>query len=563
MANDVSIWVRIRDGFTAGLKRAGAAINRFGAGAVDVFRRVGLAAAGIGAAIAGAAVYFLKAFSAQESAEVRLRAALMSTGQEVDALVAKYKDLANTIQDRTAQGDEETLKLIGLATQYGVTASQMERAVNIQLALSAAGVENTAAMKMAANAVQGNYSALTRYIPQLKTANTEAEKQKALADFTATGLDVQSKMLSTNAGRWAELKGRLGDASEALGSIISDGGGVSGVMAMISEKIKGVTASIQDWASSGGWGRAKDSVREIWIAVRLVFSNIVDYAVGSWRIAAGATQDFVNGVAAGMVNLWRRIQATWINGTENIKALFAAVWHKVTHPMSDFKMPSMKPLLDGFTAIEIESDKMGEAMRDMADDVAANEKKAAEEVAEIWKQAADREAEMTAKRIADEKKASESAVKLARQEMTERAKSFIGLEKIRAAISKAAGMAAERNAKDAIDNAKKAADAALLLNRPEGFAQRMQGFIDRRKEAEASEKENAAIAAREKRILAKQDRGIKIASSDRAFLKDLEAFRAAEAEAKKQAALAEKAEAHLARIVEQNEANLKASGGPR
>jgi hypothetical protein len=120
--------------------------------------------------------------------------------------------------------------------------------------------------------------------------------------------------------------------------------------------------------------------------------------------------------------------------------------------------------------------------------------------------------------------------------------------------------AATKQATDIQNRAKAAGDRALFLNRPQTFNERLQGFIERREAARESEKENRKALEREGRLREKQARGIGLSNRDAKFLKDIEAFRAAEKEAARQAAIAEKAEKHLEVIKDKIEKTLQAAG---
>ena len=75
------------------------------------------------------------------------------------------------------------------------------------------------AMKMIANAFEGNYQMLARYIPALRTAKTEAEKMAILQEAMASGFQMATAEGETFGGRLEQLNNAQGDFLETLGQI--------------------------------------------------------------------------------------------------------------------------------------------------------------------------------------------------------------------------------------------------------------------------------------------------------------------------------------------------------
>ena len=197
-SKDVSIWVRVKDGFSRKLDAAKAKFKSFSGGLVKAAKAASIGFAALGAALIGS----IKVYSKQQDAERLLSSALRMTGQDVDSLMDKYKQLASTIQNETAIADEDTLAQIALATQLGVTSDQMEDAIKLTIALGTVGMKGETAIRAASAALAGNTSQLTRYIPALRGAKTEAEKMAIVNDLIATGYAIQSDQLNTVSGRW-------------------------------------------------------------------------------------------------------------------------------------------------------------------------------------------------------------------------------------------------------------------------------------------------------------------------------------------------------------------------
>ena len=158
-----------------------------------------------------------------ERANVMLDAALRGTGQYTDEVSRKMKDLAGAIQDETGAVDEAVKANIAMLTTMGVTTDKMGEAARAVQALSALNFEGSQAAKAVALAMEGNMLGFQRMIPALRNAKTETEKVQAINKLIAAGYEQQKANLKTVGGSWEALKGRIGDAREAIIGAVFDG----------------------------------------------------------------------------------------------------------------------------------------------------------------------------------------------------------------------------------------------------------------------------------------------------------------------------------------------------
>lgn len=239
----VNVFIGAKNKMASGLRSATKSLRKFGRSAGKIMKSVGKGIAVVGAAVAFLSVKMVKAWSIQESAEKSLSEALKAQGDDVDSLMESYKKLASAIQDETGVGDESTLALIAKLRTIGVTNDKMEQAVKLTMALAKAGMREKTAFRAAADAMNGNTTALTTYIPELRQAKTEQEKMNIVNDLAKRGYEQLAGELDTNAGRWTEFKGRLGDVFEQIGKVISGGLDLKETLARLSDKIKTFGAS--------------------------------------------------------------------------------------------------------------------------------------------------------------------------------------------------------------------------------------------------------------------------------------------------------------------------------
>lgn len=155
------------------------------------------------------------AYIVQEKAENDLENA---TGMNINAL----KKFADEMQNLTTVGDETTLGIMTLASGMGVSNDQLDEATKKAISLSKSlKMDLSAAMKLVAGEMSGNYSLLTRYIPALKTATTEAEKATLVNEAYAKGFRIATGEIETYGGAIKQLKNTQGDLNETLGRMIS------------------------------------------------------------------------------------------------------------------------------------------------------------------------------------------------------------------------------------------------------------------------------------------------------------------------------------------------------
>jgi|TARA_Y100000310_G_scaffold338121_1_gene426915 hypothetical protein len=214
------------------LGRLGASIGR----AIKTGLKVGIAAM---TAVVAASAVVVKAFAEQEKAVNSLESAMSSLGDDVAKLLPKFTKLAAEIQDLTGIADESTIALMAQIRNLGVMPDQMEKATKGAIGLAKAlGLDANAAARYTALALQGEFTILQRYVPALRQATSEAEKQAIVTDLMNRGFKQSQAELDTVSGRWRELKGRVGDLFEAFGEAISKGIDLRSTMASLSEKIK-------------------------------------------------------------------------------------------------------------------------------------------------------------------------------------------------------------------------------------------------------------------------------------------------------------------------------------
>lgn len=200
---------------------------------------IGIIAAGAGTVI-GIVVAInnmTKAYKEQEEADVKLQAAIRATGGDVEQLTAQYKAYASEIQAVTTYGDELVENLISQAKYMGIADDKVKDATEGAIGLAEAfGIDTNTALKGVANALEGNFSQLERYIPALRSASTEAEKHAILQKSMADGFQLAKDRGSSATGQMTQLANAIGDTKEQFGEAI-----ITGITPFVSALLKIVT----------------------------------------------------------------------------------------------------------------------------------------------------------------------------------------------------------------------------------------------------------------------------------------------------------------------------------
>jgi len=205
--------------------------------AVKSFAGYVAAAASIGAVIS-TMKESINLYGEQIQAEQKLAASIRSTGGDVDELLPKYKRIASEIQGITTVGDEATLSLMQQARSLGVTDEQMEEATKGAIGLSKAlGIGTQQALRGVANALNGEFTSLQRYIPELRTASTESEKMAIVQKAMADGFKVAKAEADNGYGSLQQLSNAAGDFKETMGRAVAEG-------------IQPFVTGLTDWISS-------------------------------------------------------------------------------------------------------------------------------------------------------------------------------------------------------------------------------------------------------------------------------------------------------------------------
>jgi hypothetical protein len=184
-------------------------------------------------ALAGSVVHLAKASETQRQAEMKALAAIRLRGEFTDAAFEKLQRFNFAVQQATAIGDEQLLQLQKTLSAMGVMPEQLEKATQATIGLAeATGTNLQSAARLAARALGGETTALTRYGIEAETAAEASEELNRL-------FEIAKVRTQTLGGRVDRLQGNFGDLEEVMGDAITRSGAlnesVDGLNALVVE----------------------------------------------------------------------------------------------------------------------------------------------------------------------------------------------------------------------------------------------------------------------------------------------------------------------------------------
>ena len=165
-----------------------------------------------------------KASMEDEDAQRKLTMAMQAAGITSEGTKQALFDFSAAMADQTTYSKDQIDALMALGLNYGITQDKIEAAtkgaIGLATTFAGSGLSVDSAMRMVANANEGQYSALTRYIPALRTAESQSEKfaivQKAMAD----GFTNAQSAVNTTGGALTMMGKAVHDLASSFGDIL-------------------------------------------------------------------------------------------------------------------------------------------------------------------------------------------------------------------------------------------------------------------------------------------------------------------------------------------------------
>lgn len=335
-------------------------------------------------------------FSQLERGQIRLRAAVESSGQAVGPTIERYTAMADAISRTTLATKGQILQMFTQVETMGMHGEQAERVVRNSLALAGADTENAQIMlSVAAGIERGNYQ-LAKRLPGLRGVRDETELVRLVNARMASGMRQAEAVANTTSGRIERLGRALKGLGTDLGGIISEaitpfvealtkavdafkaldpmtkkaialvaglaigfmalgpavatvGAFISSVFTPVAGVVSLIGLAISQWAASmGGIGPAWDYINEralaAWEWMRPIASALRGFFSALWDIVVAtfsAVWEFITSVwtsifSSAEIN-WQGVQETIVNAI-----LFAEFTLRNFRTVAEFVWTSIK-----------------------------------------------------------------------------------------------------------------------------------------------------------------------------------------------------------------------------
>jgi hypothetical protein len=409
---EISILIKARNAVGAGLKAVGVSLKKFAGTVKNVGKFFAKAFIGAGVAIVALSTKLLQAFSVQEKAVKQTEAAFRAYGEEVTENTKAVQKFAAAIQNETGIADEQTIALAAQLKLIGVATPKLEAATKATIALQKAGMRGAAAARAVAAATQGDFEALQRYLPALKTATSEAEKARIVNDFVTKSYAAQKDELNTVSGQWTAFKGRIGDVLEQLGSVIANDGALTGMLKRAGDAVLAFGGKISRFIAAGGIG-------DLVAGIKLFAENARNSFMKIGIIAEGVFKGSLWNPGKAVFQFLGSVIGTWVNkSVEELKflgKLAVAVFEKIKNPLKKFEPPDTTALFASYREVGKALtgqlvDKVPNAFEEMYAKLDAEQKRHNAKTEAISKEQLDRAQKNADDRVDLEQKAQEQIV---------------------------------------------------------------------------------------------------------------------------------------------------------
>ncbi len=243
----VNLIISLKDGVSSGLQGIRNGISA----TADAFKKIAVAGGIMGTAIVGGLVSVAKAFAESESASRRLANTFTALGEDGNKAAEVWGKYAESIMKVTTLDDEVVLGLVAQAKTMGVANENIKAATEGAIGLSEAmGVDLSAALKMTAMAMNGEYMMMTRQNAAMRAATTDAEKAAVAQRLMAQGLEIAKQKTETIAGAWQRLKTSWSEALEQVGRVLFGDGSLTDGLKKAKEWLDKLVGSsgFNEWA---------------------------------------------------------------------------------------------------------------------------------------------------------------------------------------------------------------------------------------------------------------------------------------------------------------------------
>jgi hypothetical protein len=288
------------DGLLTALKKTEKELNAFSRKATRAGEDL---TKGLTLPLVGFGVLAVKNFAEAEKAAASLSAQLRANGKDVQVVMGDYTRFAEEMQNMTTVEDDAVIGFLALAE--GMRAPDAKQAVKDAIGLNKAfGVEMPAAIKMAVQAQNGQYTALGKLNPAIKAAETQSQKASIAQQMFASSFTIATEQAKVGLGPMQQLTNQIGNATEKFGALIAEG----------LLPIVGALKSVMEWTNG-----LNDTTRKWVVGIGLAVA-----ALGPLLFVVGKIPGLMASTIAGLTAFGGAMKTAWMFAAANPWLLLAS-----------------------------------------------------------------------------------------------------------------------------------------------------------------------------------------------------------------------------------------------
>lgn len=295
MPSSVNILINAKDKASKPLNDVSKASTNMTSGLKGMIGPIAAVAAGFLAwkSITGILKGGAAAFAVQEKAVRDLSKTLGLFGDETEDTMDDLTSFAGELQMLTNVGDEVSLGLMKQARLMGVQKDELKGMTQASVALSEiTGKSLKGSLEALAKAREGDFNALAKAIPQLKTMTDHGEKQALVNEMLAKSFAVAGNGTKDMEGAMTSMGNNWGDILETIGSLIGPfvtniADWFNRIAPLIQGGISSLLPTMEIVAAkvSGFFRFTFDTGVKVYTALEAVISNFGDSMKLVWTVA--------------------------------------------------------------------------------------------------------------------------------------------------------------------------------------------------------------------------------------------------------------------------------------
>jgi hypothetical protein len=173
----------------------------------------------VGQKVAQVTQELVQAYGVQEQAEAKLAAAIRNNPMLDAGSQRRLEAWAASLQQVSTVGDEVSISQAGMLAAMGRNEQQIQDIIETAADLSAGlGIDLNTAIRGVNNAMDGNVTTLSRYVPSLRDLTEEQRASGEAMEVLNQQFDgMAQQMAGTTLGHMEQLKNSWGDLKEIIG----------------------------------------------------------------------------------------------------------------------------------------------------------------------------------------------------------------------------------------------------------------------------------------------------------------------------------------------------------